>query len=107
MAGRSPARYLAPLALVGTAVVLFVVVTRTASDSSSASGANTPAVTGTATPKGSAAKHKGRRSYTVRRGDTASAIAQKAGVTLTQLKRLNPKLDVQSLSPGQKVILRR
>lgn len=104
MAARSPARYLAPLALVGTAVALFVVVTGS-SDRRAGSGAprsrSAPSAASTAT------RAKGRRRYTVRRGDTASGIAEQTGVSLAQLRRLNPRVELGSLAPGQRLVLRR
>ena len=42
-----------------------------------------------------------------RGGDTPSGIAEKTGVPLATLQRLNPRLDPQTLSPGQKIRLRR
>ena len=49
---------------------------------------------------------KGRRRYTIKPGDTPSSIAEKTGVPLADILRLNPDLDPQALSPGQKIKLR-
>jgi LysM repeat protein len=40
-------------------------------------------------------------------GDTPSTIAEKTGVPLDQLEELNPDIDPQQLSPGQRLRLRR
>jgi LysM repeat protein len=110
MAGRRPVRFLAPLALVAVAVALVVVLTGPGSPGTSAA----PAPERSAEPTSSAATsgtdapaRKRRRSYTVKPGDTPSGIAAKTGVPLATLQALNPDLDPQSLSPGQKLKLRR
>jgi LysM repeat protein len=108
MARRSPARFLAPVALVAVAVATYVVVTHSlpAKSGSSPSSAHQgkAAKTATKTPR----KHRRRRRmYTVKPGDTPSGIAVKTGVPLATLQRLNPTLDPQTLSPGQKIRLRR
>jgi LysM repeat protein len=108
MAGRSPARFLAPLALVAFVIALFLVVTSSQTDRGGAgapnqsSGTNRPS----ASPTGTPAKSKGRRRYTVKAGDTPSSIAEKTGVPLDDILRLNPDLDPQTLSPGQRIKLR-
>jgi len=45
------------------------------------------------------------KTYTVKAGDTASGIAEEAGMDLETLMELNPELDPASLSPGQKIRL--
>jgi LysM repeat protein len=103
---RSPARWLAPVALVTCAVAVYAVVEHTLKDDSSSKIDTT---TQRATPtkptsqKSSKAKHK--RTYRVKAGDTLSAIAVKTGVSLPTLERLNPKLDADTLHAGQKVRL--
>jgi LysM repeat protein len=111
MAGRSPARFLAPIALIIFAFVLYNVVS---SDEEPTS--NTPAKqTATATPsetssdeeKEKSSEKKKTKTYTVKAGDTASAIAEEAGMDLQTLLELNPDVDASSLSPGQKIVLER
>jgi LysM repeat protein len=109
MAGRSPARFLAPLALVAFVIALFVVVNSSMnrSETSTSGGGNQsgdsqPASSPTATGK----KKKGPRRYTVKNGDTPSSIAEKTGVPLEDILRLNPDLDPQTLAPGQRIKLR-
>jgi len=101
MAGRSPARFLAPLALVAFVVALFMVLQPKGSDQGGTepSSNSQPAATATSTPK---SKHK-RKVYLVKPGDTPSGIAQKTGVSLEQLEKANPDLDPQLLAPGQRI----
>jgi LysM repeat protein len=110
MAGRSPARFLAPLALVGFALALFIVVSSSTKDDGGSPGArdgSQPAQS-TSSPKdgGGAKKRKRPRSYTVKAGDTPSGIAEKVNVPLEQILELNPDLDPQTLTPGTKIKLR-
>jgi LysM repeat protein len=113
MAGRSPVRFLAPLALVASAVALVLVV-------SSSPDAERPAPQGstvrdgagaTATPSAGRGRERPRRRvrrmYTVKPGDTPSGIAEKTGVPLEEILTLNPELDPQTLAPGTRLRLRR
>lgn len=108
MAGRSPARFLAPIALVAFAFAFYSIVQDAREPSRSDSGA--PAAT-TATPEaakkksGKKSTRKKRKSYTVKAGDTPSGIAEKAGISLDELYELNPDLDPQTLAPGQRIRL--
>jgi LysM repeat protein len=102
---RSPARFLAPIALVAVAFTLYSVVQNgrdNGSGSSNGAATATATATGTAKKKTSSSKKK-RKSYTVKSGDTLSAIAEKTGVSLATLNKLNPNAD--TLSPGQKLRL--
>jgi LysM repeat protein len=108
MAGRSPARFIAPLALVAVAVALFMVVSSSLNESESGT---TPDQTSGNQPTASPTKddkreRKGPRRYRVKTGDTPSSIAEKTGVPLEQILRLNPDLDPQTLAPGQRIKLR-
>jgi LysM repeat protein len=108
MARRSPARFLAPVALVAVAVAMYVVVSHSVASKGGSSGSSAhPAKTGSPAAKTSRKHRRRRRAYTVKPGDTPSGIAAKTGVSLATLQRLNPTLDPQSLSPGQKIRLRR
>jgi LysM repeat protein len=106
---RSPARFLAPIALVAFAVALYSIV----QDSREGAGdnTNTPAASPTASASGNtstkkkSSSKKKRKTYTVKNGDTPSGIAEKTGVSLETLLDLNPDLDPQTLSPGQKLRL--
>jgi membrane-bound lytic murein transglycosylase D len=44
-----------------------------------------------------------KKYYSVRNGDTFSNIASRHGLTVTQLKRLNPGVNVSRIQPGQKI----
>ncbi|CAA9495459.1 MAG: hypothetical protein AVDCRST_MAG69-1587 [uncultured Solirubrobacteraceae bacterium] len=111
MPRRSPARYLAPLAIVAFLLALMVVVTP-----SGDGGDGSPAASATAEPAATpdpASERSGeperpaRRTYRVRPGDTPSTIAERTGVPLEQLEALNPDIDPQQLAPGQRLRLRR
>ena len=52
-------------------------------------------------------KPLGPRFYTLRSGDTFSAISARTGHSVARLQRLNPKLSTTALKPGQRVRLRR
>jgi LysM repeat protein len=104
MARRSPARFLAPLALVACGIALYMVVTdsQTSSNGSGSPNRATDArPTATATPE-----RKGPRRYRVKVGDTPSSIAEKTGVPLEDILRLNPDLDPQTIQVGQRIRLR-
>ena len=108
MAGRSPARFIAPLALVAVAVALFMVVSSSLNESGNGrepgqTSGNRPAASPTAEGK---RERKGPRRYRVKTGDTPSSIAEKTGVPLEEILRLNPDLDPQTLAPGQRIKLR-
>lgn len=113
MSGRSPARLLAPAALVATFLALFIVIGSGGGGDEESAGdsGSTPAATSTTsesektstTPKKSSSSSSKR--YTVKPGDTPSSIAEKAGIPLDRLLELNPDIDPQALSPGQKLKL--
>ena len=101
MAGRSPVRFLAPLALVAVAFALFSILGGGEGGGEEPATTQQPSATATATPK-KAAKRK-RKVYVVKPGDTPSGIAEKTGVSLEQLEEANPDLDPQLLAPGQRI----
>jgi LysM repeat protein len=107
MAGRSPLRFLAPIALVAFAVALYTVV-NDAREPAGKSSSDTPAQATSTPSKKSAAKKsakKKRRIYTVKQGDTASGIAEKTGVSIATMQKLNKNFDPQTLAPGQRIRL--
>jgi LysM repeat protein len=106
MARRSPARLLAPLALVGFVIALLVVINGANSGSSDKDKA-TPAASASATPTHKQKARKRRKRYVVKAGDTPSGIAEKTGVPLSQILELNPDLDDQTLTVGDKIKLRK
>jgi LysM repeat protein len=110
MTHHSPARWLAPIALVTCAFAVYAVVSAGSDGGGSGAGGSTtrsPSRRSTASqrPKSSTPKPKASRTYTVQPGDTLSAIAAKTGVALARIQALNPQADTQSLQTGQKIKL--
>lgn len=108
MSGRSPARLLAPLALAFTAIAFISVVSSGGGEKEAtpAGASGTRPVSTTPARKAPSKKERsGTRSYTVKPGDTPSSIADDAGIPLAELLELNPDIDPQALSPGQKLKL--
>jgi LysM repeat protein len=115
-ARRSPLRFLAPVALVAFGLALLLIV----SSSNSGDGDNTPTASerqknrdlGTDSRKkkrSSRASADGglpSRTYTVKRGDTLGSISEKTGIPVEKLQELNPQIDPQQLTTGQKIKLR-
>jgi LysM repeat protein len=101
MAGRSPVRFLAPLALVAFVIALYMIVGGSDGGGEQPANKTEPAATATATP--TAANKRKRKVYVVKPGDTPSGIAEKTGVSLEQLEKANPDLDPQLLAPGQRI----
>jgi LysM repeat protein len=104
---RTPARWLAPLALVTCAVAVYAVVDNTLLKDDATSTGTTTSQPATKTKTTSSKPKKHRRVYIVKSGDTLSAISIKTGVSLTTIQRLNPKLDADTLHAGQHVRLAR
>lgn len=104
---RSPARFLAPLAIIAF-VIAFLVVLSNSNVSHHSGGTTAPAsTTPTSTsPTRTTSRFAHHRTYTVRAGDTLGAIAIKTGVSVTNLEDLNPGLDPEGLVAGQKLKLR-
>jgi LysM repeat protein len=102
----SPARWLAPLALLIAGVAVYSVVHRDSSGPSTpAATTSTARTTGTKAQRTGRAKKAKSRTYTVKAGDTLSGIASKTGVSLTRIEELNPKLDSQALQTGETIKL--
>jgi LysM repeat protein len=116
MAPRSPARWLAPLALAAAAIALLVVLTSSSSDQPATDSAPLAPTTET-TPKRRAASSTttattgatgpttAAKTYTVQSGDVLAAIAAKTGVSVARLRELNPGLDANAMSVGQQIRL--
>lgn len=106
--GRSPARLLAPLALVTSVLALYLVVSSGGSDTGRDDTGAKPSQTrpsATSTTAKPRTPRRTRRTYTVRAGDTPSGIAERVGISLDTLLELNPDVDPQLLSPGQRLKL--
>ena len=102
---------MAPLALIGCAAALFVVVDRMLSDDGG--GGAEPNRAGQGSSSDTTEQRRRRRSrrvrrttYTVKPGDTPSTIAEQTGVTVDELERLNPSLEPGLLTPGDRLRLR-
>ena len=116
---RSPARVLAPLALVAFGVALLLIV-------ASGGGGDDGPSNGSATEQEQRdlelAKERRRRQksadrgegqgklpqdvYVVKTGDTLGSISEKTGIPVEKLQELNPERDPQALVSGQKIKLR-
>jgi LysM repeat protein len=113
---RSPARFLAPLALVAIVIAFLMIVNgsgRNGGGSNAASGTTTTtskskgsARTKTTSSKKPGTQAGGRRYYVVQVGDTLGGIAGKTGVPLTRIEALNPAVDPHAMTAGQKIKLR-
>lgn len=107
---RSPVRLLAPIALVACAFALVVVVFGSSvtggGDGGTESASDAPPPSAKTTEREAAAPKKQKRSYTVQLGDSLGAISEKTGVEVETIQLLNPELDPQSLTVGQKIKLR-
>jgi len=98
-------RWLAPIALIVVlGAILAVINNSDVGGAKKDSASNSGTVTGASEEKKKPAR-KHRRTYTVHTGDTLSAIAEKTGVPLDELERLNPGVDEQTLHAGQKIKL--
>lgn len=110
---QSSIRLLAPAALALFAVVfLVVVVASLGGGDGESSTSERPAAArerrgDTGSDRTPAGEQRGRpRFHIVKPGDNLAAIAQEAGVSLEELRLLNPELDPQGLVAGQRVRLR-
>jgi LysM repeat protein len=116
MAPRSPARWLAPLALAAAAIALLVILSSSSSDQPATDFAP-PAPTTETAPKHRAARTSttpaaartgptsGAKTYTVQSGDILATVAAKTGVSVAELRRLNPGLNANAMSVGQQIKL--
>ena len=116
---RSPARFLAPLALIVVVVAFLAVIsgsdtggsggssTDTSSTSSAAQTGTTSKKKTTKAAKKKAAKGKDSgKTYTVQVGDTLGGIADKTGVPLSRIEELNPDVDPHAMTTGQEIRLK-
>ena len=116
---RSPARFLAPLALIAVVAAFLMVVNGSSTKSGSNSGdtstttastttstAKTTTGSGTSTTKTPTSASSTPKTYTVQVGDTLGGIADKTGVPLDEIQTLNPNVDPHAMVTGQKIRLR-
>jgi hypothetical protein len=102
MTARNPARYLAPLALIAALAGTYEVVHSALNTKQTV--AHAVSATVRASPRG---RFGAARFYAVRAGDSLSSIAAQAGVSLSALESLNPRVDPNALQAGQRLRLRR
>src|ERR1044071_1275429 len=103
MADRNPARLAAPLALLAAAIAVAVVVAASRPGSTdSPSPLPRPAVT---QPVRRSSRPATPRAYVVKPGDTLTVIADKAGVSIEEIERLNPDVDPNALQSGERLEL--
>ncbi len=103
MAARNPARVLAPLALVAALVGVVIVVQASRPGSSDTSG--TPSATQRTATQQTRPARTPPRTYVVKAGDTLTAVAERTGVALATIQRLNPDVDPNALQTGQRLTL--
>ncbi|HEX8073633.1 MAG TPA: LysM peptidoglycan-binding domain-containing protein [Thermoleophilaceae bacterium] len=118
MQSRSPARLLAPVALVVFAIALLVVLTtagggeksKDASSETRQEQRDLELQRQRRQAKQARQAKRGNRLpqnvYVVKTGDTLGSIAQKTGIPVEKLQELNPNLDPQALVSGQRLKLR-
>jgi LysM repeat protein len=105
----SPARLIAPVALVASLVAVALIVSNsTGNDDNGGDGGS---ATRTAEPRQQQQARQQRRQpqrtfYRVKLNDTLGLIAEQTGVPVEQLEALNPELDPQNLIVGQRIRLR-
>jgi LysM repeat protein len=107
-AAHSPARLLAPLALVVCAIALFAILLGSDAKDDGGSSDTAPAAdtTGASDTTTTERTPPLRRNYTVKPNDSLDGIAQRFGLEVEQLQELNPEVDPQGLVVGQRIKLR-
>jgi LysM domain len=105
----SPARVLAPVALLMCAGAVAFVVTDSirSEDSDNGEAQSGQSVDQRPRQDGQQRRRRGQRAfYRVQLNDTLELIAEKTGVPVETLEVLNPELDPQTLVVGQRIRLR-
>jgi LysM repeat protein len=109
----SPARLIAPTALVVFLVTALVIIASAGGSDHKSSSGPTKAEQRDLQLKQRQARRARTQAkvsrlgvYIVRTGDTLGSIAQRTGVTVERLQQLNPSIDPQSLLSGQRIKLR-
>lgn len=98
MPPRSPFRVLPPIALILAVLIVWLVIEPQDRSGSGSAAAETTTTTTVAQPR--------RKAYTVRTGDSLSTIARRYDLTVERLVELNPGVDPQVLTRGQRLKLR-
>jgi LysM repeat protein len=110
---KSSARVFAPMALVVFGIALLVILASAGgSDKTSSKSGPTKAEQRDLRVKKQRARqhtspvHTSRTVYVVQAGDTLGGIAVKTGVSVEKLQELNPNVDPQALTSGQRLKLK-
>ena len=105
-----PTHLLAPLALIVVAGAVAVVIlnSNAIGEDENANGGEvtTTQQTETERVRTTPSGRRLRRNYVVRPGDSFGSIAERTGVSVDELERLNPEVDPQALVVGQRIKLR-
>ena len=97
------ARTLAVIALAGSFIVLIVVVSANLGGGDSGNSGHSQAQQRHHREE---VRRKTPATYTVKGGDTLTAIAHATGVPVARIERLNPEVDPQILIAGEKLKLK-
>jgi LysM repeat protein len=105
---RNPARYIVPLALAASVTATYLIVHHALADKHSSTTTPTVLTTSTIVHHGSSGPGSSKaKFYVVKSGDSLSGIADKTGVPMSTIERLNPHLNPNALQPSQRLRLRR
>jgi LysM repeat protein len=107
MRHRSPARWLAPLALVVCVLAVAAVLGEALSPEERSGAASSSTVSDSTKTVSERRISSKRKTYRVRSGDTLTAISVRTGVPLERLRQLNPEVDSDALQTGERIRLRR
>ena len=115
MSPNRPSRWIAPLALLAAVGAVLFVVSGSTGDGESENDEPTTQERREARPDGEEEQARTettrtsttprRRTYTVRPGDTLALISERTGVSVEELQELNPDIDPNSLTVGDKIKL--
>ncbi len=100
MRDRKSVRYLAPIALVGFALGVYLIVQHGLSTKPSTAATTRTSTAGPVT-------HRGPKYYIVKPGDVLTSIAARTHISLAEIELLNPNVFPNSLQTGQRIRLRR
>jgi len=101
------ARTFAVIALAAAVVLVFVVLSSATGGDDGDKGSKNPDRMEKSGESGNKNKPKTKaKTYEVQEGDTLTGIASKTGISVEVIEKLNPDLDPQALTLGQKLKLR-
>lgn len=104
-------RIVAPLAFFAAATILVLLVQSAMNSGSGEAAESAPAAPAETAPTATErtttqVPRAQRRFYRIRSGDTLEQIAVRFDTTVDDLLRLNPGIDAQALTPGQRIRVR-